>query len=92
MYTYIYIYISIYLCLSLPLSLSIYIYVYIYIERETARELERLNGIQWSWVQIPLRPTFYSYFKESFSDEYHIYIHTPQGNINTVPEIVNSYA
>ena len=26
--------------------------------------LERLNGIHWSWVQIPLRLTFYSYFKE----------------------------
>ena len=25
--------------------------------------LERLNGIQWSWVQIPLMPNFYSYFK-----------------------------
>ena len=35
--------------------------------------LERLNGIQWSWVQIPLRPGFYSYFKESFSGEYHTY-------------------
>ena len=35
--------------------------------------LERLNGIQWLRVQIPLRPTFYSYFKESFSGEYHIY-------------------
>ena len=31
--------------------LGIYIYIYIYI----------YNGIQWSWVQIPLRPT-YSYF------------------------------
>ena len=36
-------------------------------------QLKRLNGIQWSWVQIPLRPTFYSYFKESFSGEYHIF-------------------
>ena len=35
--------------------------------------LERLNGIQWSWVKIPLRPTFYSYFKESSSGEYHMY-------------------
>ena len=26
----------------------------------------------WSWVQIQLKPTFYSYLKESFSDEYHI--------------------
>ena len=32
-----------------------------------------MNGIWWLWVQIPLRPTFYSYFKESFSGEYHIY-------------------
>ena len=36
-------------------------------------QLERLNGIYWSWVDIPLRPTFYSYFKESFSGKYHIY-------------------
>ena len=36
-------------------------------------QLEHLNGFQWSWVQISLGPTFYSYFKESFSDEYHIY-------------------
>ena len=25
------------------------------------------------WVQIPLRPTFYSCFKESFGDEYHAF-------------------
>ena len=37
--------------------------------------LECLNGIQWSWVRIPLSPTFYSYFKESFGDEYHIHIY-----------------
>ena len=35
--------------------------------------LKRLNGIQWSWVQMLLRPTFYSYFKESISAEYHMY-------------------
>ena len=34
--------------------------------------LEHLNGIQWSWVQIPVRPTFYTYFKESVSGEYHV--------------------
>ena len=32
-----------------------------------------MNGIQWSWIQIPLRPTFYSNFRESVSDEYHMY-------------------
>ena len=37
--------------------------------------LERLNGIKWSWVQFPHRPTFCSYFQESVSDEYHIYIY-----------------
>ena len=31
-----------------------------------------LNRNQWLWVQIPLRPTFYSYFKESYNDEYYI--------------------
>ena len=35
--------------------------------------LELLNGIQWSWIQIPFRSTFYSYFKESFSGKYHMY-------------------
>ena len=29
---------------------------------ETDMDMWRLNGIQWSWIQIPLRPTFYSYF------------------------------
>ena len=33
---------------------------------------ERLNRIQQWWVQIPLRSTFYSYFKEFFSGEYHM--------------------
>ena len=27
--------------------------------------LERLDGIQWWWVQVRLRRRFYSYFKES---------------------------
>ena len=36
-------------------------------------QLYERNGIQWSWVQIPLRPFFYSYFKASFGSEYHIY-------------------
>ena len=31
--------------------------------------------MQWSWDQISLRPTFYSYFRESFSGKYHIYIY-----------------
>ena len=35
--------------------------------------LERLNGIQWSWVQLTLTPTFYSYFEESVSGDYHMY-------------------
>ena len=37
--------------------LGIYIYIYRYIYRY----IDIYNGIQWSWVQIPLRPT-YSYF------------------------------
>ena len=38
--------------------------------------LERLNGIHWSWVQIPHWPTFHSYFEESFSSgEYTICIY-----------------
>ena len=42
-------------------------------KREHISWLEHLIGIQWLWVQIPLRQTFYSYFKESFSGEYHMY-------------------
>ena len=41
--------------------------------RPDGSQLEHLNGIQWSWVQISLMPTFYSYFKESFGAEYHKY-------------------
>ena len=33
-----------------------------------------VKRIEWSWVQIPLKSTFYSYFKESFCVEYHMYI------------------
>ena len=35
-------------------------------------QLECLIGMQWLWVQILLRLTFYGYFKESFSGEYHM--------------------
>ena len=35
--------------------------------------LQHLNRIQWCCFQIQLRPTFYSYFKESVSSEYHMY-------------------
>ena len=35
--------------------------------------LEHLNEIQWSSVQVSLRPIFYNYFKESFSGEHHMY-------------------
>ena len=38
-----------------------------------AQSVERLSRIQWSRVQIPLRPTFYSYFKESVNGEYNMY-------------------
>ena len=31
------------------------------------------NRIQWKWVQMPLGPSFYCYFKESFSGEYIMY-------------------
>ena len=40
-------------------------------------EFSGLDRIQWSWVQIPLRPTFYSYFKESISGEYNMYQFIP---------------
>ena len=65
---------------------DIYIYIYIYIHMyhitvsaswthgvRPQSVIQHLNGIQWSWVQIPLRPTFYSFFKESDSGEYHMY-------------------
>ena len=40
--------------------------------------LRRLNGIQWLWVQISLRPTFFSYFRESFIgdiDDIYMYLY-----------------
>ena len=61
-----YVYMYVYVCMY------VYIYIYLYFSR-----LEHLNGIQWSWVQIPLGPTFYCYFWKSFSGEYHMYQFTP---------------
>ena len=60
------------MCICMYMYVCIYIYIYLYFSR-----LEHLNGIQWSWVQIPLGPTFYSYFWKSFSGEYHMYQFTP---------------
>ena len=57
----------IYMCYIYIIYICVYIYVYVYVYN--------LNGIQWSWFQIPLKPTFYSYFKESFSGEiYNTYL------------------
>ena len=50
----------------------IFLLDYFYIDR-ALEQLECLNEIQWSWVQIPLRLTFFSYFKEFSSGEYHMY-------------------
>ena len=39
-------------------------------------KIDLIYPIFYPSVKIPLRPTFYSYFKESFSSEYiYIYIH-----------------
>ena len=40
-------------------------------------QLERLKKIKWSWVPMPLKATFYSYFQESLSGEYHVLQLTP---------------
>ena len=47
----------------------IYIYIYIYIINT---HIHIHIGIQ---VTLNIRPTFYSYFKEFFSDKYYIYVH-----------------
>ena len=52
------------------MHIHIYIHEYTYID---IVDIYIYNGIHWSWVLIPLRPTFYSYFKESFSGEYDMY-------------------
>ena len=38
-----------------------------------AQWISSLNGIQWSWGQIPLIRTFYRYFEKPFSEEYQMY-------------------
>ena len=38
-----------------------------------AQWVSSLNGIQWSWVQIPLIPTFYRYFEKPVREEYHMH-------------------
>ena len=50
--------------------------------------LEHLNGIQWLWVQIPIRINFYSYIYESFSGEYHIYQSIPLHSCNYLYKIL----
>ena len=45
-------------------------------------QLECLNGIKFSSPQIPLKLTFYSYFKQSFSGEYHEYQLIPLQSYN----------
>ena len=63
MHTYIYIYIYMHTYIYIYMHTYIYIHAYIYI----------YIYIYGSWFQITLRPTFYSYFNQSFSGEYHIY-------------------
>ena len=66
LYIYIYIYICIYSCTKLTLSAS-------WTRGLIAQSVRTSVRIQWSWVQIPLRLTFSSYFKWSFSGEYHMH-------------------
>ena len=69
------------LSLSFSLSLSLYLYTHrslMWLPQENLDSNKRGDWFQWSWVQIPLRPIFYSYFKESVSDEYHMYQFIPQ--------------
>ena len=44
--------------------------------------LEHLNGIQWSWVQIPLKPTSIAASKNP-AGEYHAYIYMYEIYIRT---------
>ena len=49
---YVSMYVSMYVCMYVCIYVCMYVCMYM-----------RLNGVEWSWVQIPLRPTFYSYFE-----------------------------
>ena len=73
-YTYIYILYIYYICTYITTISQVLIYehihIYIYVYTDVCNELD---GIQWSLVQIPLRPTSCSCFKESFSGEYNRY-------------------
>ena len=67
MYVYIftyYIYIYIYIIYYITYLFINFECIFININAILDARLERLSGIQWSRVQISLRPTFYSYFKE----------------------------
>ena len=46
----------------------------------------------WSWVQIPIKPTFYTYFKESIIGEYYMYhviLTNPCDNLYKVSTEIN---
>ena len=54
-----------------------WLWVWVELKAWMLSRLEDVNIIQWSWVQIPLRPSFYSYFKEPVSGQNHIYLLIP---------------
>ena len=57
---------------KIGVTLQCWVWVWVELIAWYVSWLEQLNWIQWLWVQIPLRPTLYSHFKELFSSEYHM--------------------
>ena len=58
---------------EIGVAVKIWLWVQVEVMAWQVSRLEHMNRIQLLWIQIPLRQMFHSYFKESFSGEYHIY-------------------
>ena len=62
----------VYVYVCICICICIYVFIWIYM---------------YIWVQIPLRPTFYRYFSESFSGEYRKYQFIPLQSYDYLCEI-----
>ena len=58
---------------QIEVAIQIWLWVRVELMGWELSQLEHLNRIQRSWVQIPLWPIFHSHFKESDSSEHNIH-------------------
>ena len=55
---------------KIEVAVQSWLWVWVELKVWWLSQLKHLNGVQWSWVQIPLRSTFCRHFRKSSSGEY----------------------